>query len=202
MGDFSIIVCPSCGAKERQTGTNHHFCPFCGTRYVRNNPANQGNSTNYRINPNQNMTNVIEIHTVSKPNPTTRCINCSKIIEENVSFCQFCGAPQSSIPAKSAGYSVSPQQYPQQYSHYPPAYYPPAPPQQIRLSYQSDKSKGVALVLCLFFGLLGFHHFYVGKIGMGLLYLFTMGLFGIGWLVDIFVIALGNFKDSNGAPLR
>ena len=34
------------------------------------------------------------------------------------------------------------------------------------------------------FGLVGAAHFYTRRIGFGVLYLFTCGLFGIGWLVD------------------
>ena len=34
-------------------------------------------------------------------------------------------------------------------------------------------NKWVSLILCLFFGVFGFHKFYEGKIGMGILYLFT-----------------------------
>ena len=49
--------------------------------------------------------------------------------------------------------------------------------------------KIVALLLCIFLGEFGIHKFYEGKIGMGVLYLLTFGLFGIGWLVDIFIIA-------------
>lgn len=46
------------------------------------------------------------------------------------------------------------------------------------------KNKWVAVLLCFFLGFLGAHKFYEGKIGMGVLYLFTMGLFGIGALID------------------
>lgn len=35
-------------------------------------------------------------------------------------------------------------------------------------------------------GFLGLHHFYLRRVEWGLLYLCTFGLFGIGWLVDIF----------------
>lgn len=48
--------------------------------------------------------------------------------------------------------------------------------------------KWLAFLLCLFLGYFGVHKFYEGKTGMGVLYLFTAGLCGIGWLVDIFVI--------------
>ena len=46
------------------------------------------------------------------------------------------------------------------------------------------KNKWVAFALCLFLGYLGAHKFYEGKAGMGILYLFTCGLFGIGWFID------------------
>ncbi len=48
------------------------------------------------------------------------------------------------------------------------------------------KNKWVSFFLCLFtvFG----HKFYEGKIGMGILYLFTCGLFGIGWFIDLIVL--------------
>ncbi len=50
------------------------------------------------------------------------------------------------------------------------------------------KNKWVALLLCLFLGGLGGHIFYEGKIGMGILYLFTLGLFGIGIFIDFIVL--------------
>lgn len=46
------------------------------------------------------------------------------------------------------------------------------------------KDKWVAVLLCFFLGYLGAHKFYEGKTGMGILYIFTVGLFGIGVLVD------------------
>ena len=52
------------------------------------------------------------------------------------------------------------------------------------------KDKGVALLLSFFFGWFGAHKFYEGKIIMGLIYLFTFGLFGIGNLID-FLVLLG-----------
>lgn len=66
----------------------------------------------------------------------------------------------------------------------------------------SDKSKKTALILCIFLGPIGAHYFYVGRWGKGLLYLFTGGLFVIGWITDIFSILLGKFRDNVGVPLR
>ena len=50
------------------------------------------------------------------------------------------------------------------------------------------KNKWTAFVLCLLLGYFGAHKFYEGKVGMGVLYLFTLGLFGIGWCVDLIVL--------------
>jgi iron only hydrogenase large subunit-like protein len=54
--------------------------------------------------------------------------------------------------------------------------------------YGRPKSKWVALILCFFLGFLGVHRFYEGKIGTGLLYFFTWGLFGVGVLIDFIII--------------
>ena len=48
--------------------------------------------------------------------------------------------------------------------------------------------KYVALLLCFFLGVFGAHKFYEGKAGEGILYLFTIGLFGIGVLIDCILI--------------
>ena len=66
----------------------------------------------------------------------------------------------------------------------------------------SVKSKGVAAVLCFFLGLFGIHRFYVGKIGTGIIWLFTGGLFGIGAIVDFIMILCGSFTDKAGTFLK
>ena len=66
----------------------------------------------------------------------------------------------------------------------------------------SEKGKGATALLCFFFGGLGIHRFYVGKVGTGLLWMFTGGLFGIGWIADFFVILFGGFKDSFGKSIK
>ena len=53
---------------------------------------------------------------------------------------------------------------------------------------KKEKNKWVALLLCLFLGFIGAHKFYEGKMGMGILYLFTAGLFFLGVLIDFLVL--------------
>lgn len=61
-----------------------------------------------------------------------------------------------------------------------------------------DKSFLVTAVLWFFLGILGIHRFYLGHIGIGLLYLFTGGLCGIGWIIDGILLATGGLKPKNG----
>jgi TM2 domain-containing membrane protein YozV len=54
---------------------------------------------------------------------------------------------------------------------------------------EPEKSKGIAYLLLIagpFFGLCGLHRLYMGQIGMGILYVLTYGLLGIGQLIDLF----------------
>ena len=59
----------------------------------------------------------------------------------------------------------------------------------------------VALLLSIFLGKLGVDRFYTGYIGLGLLKLFTCGGLGIWWLIDLILIAAGNFRDADGQLL-
>ncbi len=56
------------------------------------------------------------------------------------------------------------------------------------------RSKWVALLLCICLGYIGAHKFYEGKTVMGILYLCTFGLFGIGWVIDIIALC---FKPNH-----
>lgn len=60
----------------------------------------------------------------------------------------------------------------------------------------------ILAVVAFFFGMLGIHRFAVGKIGTGLLYLFTGGLLGIDALVDFVMLLCGTFTDANGNRIK
>ena len=65
----------------------------------------------------------------------------------------------------------------------------------------SKKNRLVTLLLCFFLGWGGGHRFYVGKIGTGILMLFTMGGFGMWYFLDLVMIASGVFKDKENLPI-
>ena len=123
--------------------------------------------------------------------------------------CPMCGAPMEGDVCGYCGYKKEEAEHIQPNATQQGS----APQPQIIINNQnvvangiiagvSRKNKTVALLLCIFLGIFGIHRFYVGKIGTGLLYMFTGGLCGIGWVIDIILIVTGNFKDSFDLPLR
>lgn len=123
------------------------------------------------------------------------CKQCGIEIHEETIFCPRCGTKQSDTSHKAAPVTTQPivvnvhnvntntntnnagMNYPQ-------------------------KSRWAAFFICLFLGEFGIHRFYVGKVGTGMLWLFTLGLCGIGWIIDLFCILFGAFRDKAGYPLR
>lgn len=89
----------------------------------------------------------------------TYCKKCGKQLEDNVDLCPACGTRQS-----TSGTTVK------------------------AVPVKQEKNKWIAFLLCAFFGLVGAHKFYEGKIGMGILYLCTLGLGSIGAIIDFFVL--------------
>lgn len=70
------------------------------------------------------------------------------------------------------------------------------------MSEISEKGFVPTLLLCFFLGIFGVHRFYVGKIGTGILMVFTLGGLGIWSLIDFVMIACGNFKDKQGLLIK
>lgn len=66
----------------------------------------------------------------------------------------------------------------------------------LEVEVEEPRSSGrtVLILLCLFGGSLGLHWFYPKNVKRGILYLFTFGLFGIGWIIDLIRIITGRLK--------
>lgn len=110
--------------------------------------------------------------------------------------CENCGANLTAQQCAYCGSRQKEQPQPQVHEHH--YYYHQTYSQEPQTS---PKNRWVALLLCLLLGMIGAHKFYVGKIGMGFLYLFTGGLFGVGWMVDCIFILLGVSTDKQGRKL-
>lgn len=52
---------------------------------------------------------------------------------------------------------------------------------------RNTHSSAIGYILWIF-GFMGAHRFYFGRPVTGTIWLFTLGLFGIGWIIDLFLI--------------
>ena len=131
-----------------------------------------------------------------------KCPNCGAESYDDANRCRYCGSCQANGPRRQPT-APEPVEQPQHQQPQTVIYniYQAGPvPGQTRQE-TSAKSKWVALFLCFFFGWWGFHKFYVGKTWAGILYFFTFGIFGIGWLLDLMFILAGSFTDHWGRKL-
>ena len=134
------------------------------------------------------------------------CANCGSKIDEQSRFCVYCGTemyPLGSETSQSYSGQASSSKSSTQYSStIEVKVKKPESGNNYSSNYAvSPKSRLVTLVLMLFLGSLGIHYFYAGRIGMGILWLLTGGLFGIGLLIDLILILTGTFKDAYGRPI-
>ena len=130
----------------------------------------------------------------------TFCSNCGSPLQEGQKFCDHCGS-RVNIPSNQP-----PQQTPSQPAYAQPNIYvtvqnPGNAQPNANRPQASPHSQGIVLIVWFFFGIFGGHHFLVGRMGMGLLYLCTCGLLGIGWVIDLCSILGGTFTDAFGRPI-
>ena len=111
------------------------------------------------------------------------CKHCGEKIPKDAIICTKCGRQVEEIKSSSAEQIIINNNNSASASAVASATSVPS-----GISYGNPKNKWISLVLCIF-TICG-HKFYEGKIGMGFLYLFTAGLFGIGWIIDIISLLL------------
>ncbi len=111
---------------------------------------------------------------------TKFCKHCGEKIAEDAVLCTHCGRQVEEIKAQTQQPSIVINNDNNNVNS--------NVNQNGAMGYGRPKNKWVALILCFFLGFLGAHKFYEGKAGLGVLYLFTAGLFGIGVFIDFITI--------------
>ena len=111
-------------------------------------------------------------------------------MQENVKYCEFCGNQLhiDAVLCPKCGKQVAKLEVESNKSQ----------PQIIinntnqnsipQAQMKKQCEKWIAFLLCLLIGFIAAHKFYEGKIGLGILYIFTGGLFGIGVIIDLIII--------------
>lgn len=125
---------------------------------------------------------------------------------EAVTNCSTCGAPicaDCTIRIEDKEYCETHALKQLQQDH-PPFMTTKDPDMPTHYSYTTVypyKNRVTATLLCLFLGWMGAHRYYLGKTATAVVYTFSFGLFGVGWLIDLLILIAGNPRDQRGQPL-
>lgn len=166
-----MYKCPNCGAKLEE-----NQCLYCGSNFKEHQEQQP-----FQDQTSENSTDQSSIH-----------ISTDELSEDINEFV-------NDILSKSLGKPNS-KQWKQEYKQVD---------ESIHIYFDLDeeemmlprKKKGITMFLCFFFGFLGFHYLYLNRNKMFLLYLFTVGLFGLGYIYDLIRIPFGYMRDGNGQYL-
>lgn len=119
-----------------------------------------------------------------------QCRSCGRVLENGMRFCPFCGA-DSMAAQQQYNTNQTNANFTQNINQ---TYIFPGSdaPHRHRFSTvpfpgAKRRNKWVFFILSFLVGVTGAQHFYEGRIGKGLAYLFTGGLFTIGWIIDIVI---------------
>ncbi|CUM74734.1 TM2 domain [Blautia hydrogenotrophica] len=152
--------CPHCGMP-----LNNGICALCGYKdgdQIQNNFSHIQNNNSHNEEKDQKY-----------------CKHCGQLIDSECIICPKCGKQVESLKSDDKNIiinnSASSSASAVSTSH-------------VSIPRVKTCNKWVAFCLCLFLGFLGGHKFYEGKIGMAILYIFTLGLLGIGVIIDLISI--------------
>ena len=137
-----------------------------------------------------------------------KCEHCGAPVRQGEMACAYCGAVfETSRPMVVNIYNQEkraekpPETPPERQQEQPPEVRERVVYVDRPVPAVSRKKRSVSLILCLLLGIFGAHKFYERRYGMGLLYLFSYGLFGIGILVDLVCLIFGRPTDKQGLPM-
>ncbi|SCI73429.1 Predicted membrane protein [uncultured Clostridium sp.] len=200
-------VCTNCGVK---VGNGNSFCKFCGNETNKDSkfcincgnelnkpyiPKNTNNNKNiYCKNCSNEMNSQASVCTkcgVKRGNGNSYCPECGKETDKNADVCVNCGVNLNNKFSVINSINKS----------------------NSKVGSVGSKSKLLAIVLCLIFGTMGVHRFYVGDNSQGfiILALTLAGIVTCGittiisciWvIVDFILIILDKITDENGEALQ
>ena len=178
-----MIFCENCG---KQLNDIAKFCSGCGTK--------TGSGLNYSIRESTSLFDAVKV----------ACLNCSGSKFKEIGgkkFCIFCGTEyltQADVEVNMAGRKAEAI-----VKGFSKGIFD-AGASIINKVESSKRSRAFALILSLFLGVWGAHHFYLGYFKKGIIFIvMSVTLIGLiitfPWsIVDVVRIATGSYKPKNG----